>query len=76
MRATLQNGDKTFFIAALLAMRLGKLPVLIGGTSALAVMTIISVALGRIFQKIPTTVTTSVRLLGAGGGGGASSPGP
>lgn len=53
-------GDKTFFIAALLAMRLGRLTVLAGATSALGLMSVISVAIGKIFQQIPATVTTSV----------------
>jgi cellobiose-specific phosphotransferase system component IIC len=45
-------GDKTFFIAALLAMRRGRAIVLAGATSALAVMTIVSVAIGMIFHKV------------------------
>lgn len=49
-------GDKTFFIAALLAMRQGRTPVLVGGVSALALMTIISVGIGILFQKLPTVL--------------------
>eukprot|EP00897_Mesotaenium_endlicherianum_P010454 jgi/Mesen1/9437/ME000618S08817 len=43
-------GDKTFFIAALLATRKSSVTVFGGTFSALAVMTVISVALGRIFH--------------------------
>ena len=39
-------GDKTFFIAALLAMRMGRMPVVIGATSALGLMSVISVVIG------------------------------
>ena len=53
-------GDKTFFIAALLAMRLGRLRVLVGATSALAAMTVISVAIGRAFQRLPSSLTTTL----------------
>lgn len=53
-------GDKTFFIAALLAMRLGRFRVLIGATSALATMTVISVAIGRAFQKLPSGLMTTL----------------
>jgi len=53
-------GDKTFFIAALLAMRLGRLTVLAGATSALCLMSVVSVAIGKVFQQIPTTVTSSM----------------
>ena len=53
-------GDKTFFIAALLAMRLGRATVLAGATSALGLMSVVSVAIGRIFQQIPNALTTSV----------------
>lgn len=45
-------GDKTFFIAALLAMRRGRAVVLAGATSALGVMTIVSVAIGMVFHKV------------------------
>jgi hypothetical protein len=45
-------GDKTFFIAALLAMRRGRALVLAGATAALSVMTIISVAIGLVFHKV------------------------
>eukprot|EP00227_Mantoniella_beaufortii_P000102 CAMPEP_0197616260 /NCGR_PEP_ID=MMETSP1326-20131121/60440_1 /TAXON_ID=1155430 /ORGANISM="Genus nov. species nov., Strain RCC2288" /LENGTH=430 /DNA_ID=CAMNT_0043185147 /DNA_START=134 /DNA_END=1426 /DNA_ORIENTATION=+ len=53
-------GDKTFFIAALLAMRLGRITVLAGATSALGIMTVISVVIGRVAQQIPASLTTSL----------------
>jgi len=53
-------GDKTFFIAALLAMKKGKALVLAGATSALAVMTVISVAIGRLFKQVPAAFETTV----------------
>lgn len=45
-------GDKTFFIAALLASRKSSTAVFIGTFSALAVMTVISVFLGRTFHYV------------------------
>ncbi|MCO5596969.1 hypothetical protein L7F22_051040 [Adiantum nelumboides] len=53
-------GDKTFFIAALLAMRHAKSLVLLGASAALALMTIISVAIGRIFQAVPAQLKTTL----------------
>ena len=53
-------GDKTFFIAALLAMRLGRLRVLAGATTALASMTVISVAIGRAFQNLPSSLAPTL----------------
>jgi hypothetical protein len=45
-------GDKTFFIAALLAMKLGRWISFTGSLAALAVMTLISVAIGAAFSKV------------------------
>ncbi|XP_078440424.1 GDT1-like protein 1, chloroplastic [Wolffia australiana] len=45
-------GDKTFFIAALLAARNSGLVVFLGTFGALAVMTVISVVLGRTFHYV------------------------
>jgi len=55
-------GDKTFFIAALLAMRRGKVVALAGAVAALAFMTAISVALGRLFTKLPDSFSSSLPL--------------
>jgi putative Ca2+/H+ antiporter (TMEM165/GDT1 family) len=53
-------GDKTFFIAALLAMRRGKAVVMAGAVTALALMTGISVALGRLCAKLPDSLSSSL----------------
>lgn len=45
-------GDKTFFIALLLALKQSKAAVFTGTFGALAVMTVISVALGEVFHKV------------------------
>ena len=55
-------GDKTFFIAALLAMRYGKLIAFTGSVAALATMTVVSVAIGRIFHHVPASLTSSLPL--------------
>ncbi len=46
-------GDKTFFIAALLAMRHNRWIVLSGSIAALSIMTILSVALGQVASLLP-----------------------
>jgi Ca2+/H+ antiporter, TMEM165/GDT1 family len=46
-------GDKTFFIAAILAMRHSRRLVLIGAITALAAMTIISVVAGQAVSLLP-----------------------
>lgn len=53
-------GDKTFFIAALLAMQYEKGLVLLGSMGALSLMTIFSVIIGRIFQSVPAQFQTTV----------------
>ncbi|KAL4854083.1 H/ACA ribonucleoprotein complex subunit 4 [Chlorella vulgaris] len=55
-------GDKTFFIAALLAMRCGKWISFVGSTAALAAMTIISVGIGFAVKRVPTVVESSEAL--------------
>jgi putative Ca2+/H+ antiporter (TMEM165/GDT1 family) len=47
-------GDKTFFIAGLLAMKTNRFISFIGSISALIVMTILSVIIGQIFHIVPT----------------------
>jgi putative Ca2+/H+ antiporter (TMEM165/GDT1 family) len=47
-------GDKTFFIAGLLAMKTSKFISFLGSMGALAVMTIISVCIGQLFHAVPT----------------------
>ncbi|CAN0875674.1 Protein PAM71-homolog, chloroplastic [Linum grandiflorum] len=53
-------GDKTFFIAALLAMQYEKGLVLLGSMAALSLMTVLSVVIGRIFQSVPAQFQTTL----------------
>jgi putative Ca2+/H+ antiporter (TMEM165/GDT1 family) len=53
-------GDKTFFIAALLAMRMGRAPVIVGATSALGLMSVISVIIGRVFSAVPASFSNTI----------------
>ncbi|XP_078157106.1 protein PAM71-homolog, chloroplastic isoform X2 [Carex rostrata] len=53
-------GDKTFFIAALLAMQYKRALVLLGSMGALSLMTILSVVIGRIFQSVPSQFQTTL----------------
>ncbi len=55
-------GDKTFFIAGLLAMKAGRLVSLVGSIGALAVMTVISVLIGQIFHAVPPGITQGLPL--------------
>lgn len=50
-------GDKTFFIAAIMAMRHPRITVFLGAMSALTVMTILSACLGFATTVIPRTYT-------------------
>ncbi len=45
-------GDKTFFIAAVLAMKHSRAVVLVGALGALALMTVLSAILGDITKRI------------------------
>lgn len=53
-------GDKTFFICAILAMRLGRWISFLGTLLALSAMTILSVGLGVAFNVIPEAMRTSI----------------
>jgi len=55
-------GDKTFFIAGLLAMKVGRFVSLVGSVSALVVMTIISVLIGQIFHAVPPGLSQGLPL--------------
>lgn len=55
-------GDKTFFIAGLLAMKAGRFVSLVGSVGALAVMTIISVLIGQIFHAVPPGISQGIPL--------------
>ena len=50
-------GDKTFFIAAIMAMKESRLIVFTGALLALAVMTALSVFMGAITTIIPRWIT-------------------
>ena len=50
-------GDKTFFIAALLAARASKLLTFAGCAGALAFMTVVSVLIGQVFHSVPPSLT-------------------
>lgn len=54
-------GDKTFFIAGLLAAKYGRLISFTGSIGALAVMTIISTVLGQLFHAVPASLTQGVK---------------
>ena len=53
-------GDKTFFMAGLLASSVGKLISFAGSVSALSVMTVISVAIGYAFKSVPDALEGSL----------------
>ena len=55
-------GDKTFFIAGLLAMKVGRVVSLVGSIGALAVMTIISVIIGQLFHAVPPGLSQGLPL--------------
>jgi putative Ca2+/H+ antiporter (TMEM165/GDT1 family) len=55
-------GDKTFFIAGLLAAKFSRLISFVGSMGALAVMTIISVLIGQIFHVIPSGIAEGIPL--------------
>ncbi|AHB88059.1 membrane protein UPF0016 family [Thermosynechococcus sp. NK55a] len=56
-------GDKTFFIAMILATRHSKRWVFLGSWAALMVMTVLSVAVGKVFQLLPREFTVSATIL-------------
>ena len=55
-------GDKTFFIAGLLAMKTSRLVSFVGSVSALAVMTVISVVIGQAFHAVPSGIADGIPL--------------
>jgi len=55
-------GDKTFFIAGLLAMKTSRLISFIGSVGALAVMTVISVVIGQVFHAVPAGLANGIPL--------------
>jgi putative Ca2+/H+ antiporter (TMEM165/GDT1 family) len=55
-------GDKTFFIAGLLAMKTSRLISFIGSIGALAAMTFVSVLIGQIFHAVPAGIADGIPL--------------
>jgi hypothetical protein len=55
-------GDKTFFIAGLLAMKTSRLISFVGSMGALAVMTVISVVIGQVFHAVPSGLANGIPL--------------
>lgn len=53
-------GDKTFFIAALLAMKVGRWMSFAASVFSLSVMTVISVGIGAAFKKVPASLKSSI----------------
>lgn len=53
-------GDKTFFIAGLLAAKYGRAISFTGAMGALAAMTIISTLIGQIFHAIPSSISQGI----------------
>jgi len=56
-------GDKTFFIAAVLASRASKLLTFAGCAGALVIMTVVSVAIGHVLQTVPDTFTNGLPIV-------------
>mmetsp|Transcript_19034 Transcript_19034/g.31586 ORF Transcript_19034/g.31586 Transcript_19034/m.31586 type:complete len:337 (-) Transcript_19034:40-1050(-) len=55
-------GDKTFFIAGLLAMKTSRLVSYVGSMGALAAMTVLSVLIGQIFHAVPAGFAQGIPL--------------
>jgi hypothetical protein len=55
-------GDKTFFIAGLLAMKTSRLISFVGSVGALVVMTVISVVIGQVFHAVPSGLADGIPL--------------
>lgn len=55
-------GDKTFFIAGLLAAKFSKVVSFVGSMGALAVMSVISVIIGQVFHVVPAGIADGIPL--------------
>jgi len=55
-------GDKTFFVAALLAAKISRVISFVGSLGALAVMSVISVVIGQVFHAVPADIANGVPL--------------
>jgi putative Ca2+/H+ antiporter (TMEM165/GDT1 family) len=55
-------GDKTFFIAGLLAMKTSRFISFLGSMGALIAMTVVSVLIGQVFHAVPSGLTDGIPL--------------
>ena len=55
-------GDKTFFIAGLLAMKTSKIISYLGSMGALAAMTVLSCIIGQVFHAVPAGIAQGIPL--------------
>jgi len=55
-------GDKTFFIAGLLAMKTSKLVSFVGSLAALSAMTVLSCVIGQVFNAVPSGFSNGLPL--------------
>ena len=55
-------GDKTFFIAGLLAVKFTRVVSFVGSLGALAVMTVLSVLIGQVFHSVPASISNGIPL--------------
>jgi putative Ca2+/H+ antiporter (TMEM165/GDT1 family) len=53
-------GDKTFFMAGLLAIQTSKVTSFLGSMAALAIMTLISVLIGQVFHAVPSGLSQGI----------------
>jgi putative Ca2+/H+ antiporter (TMEM165/GDT1 family) len=53
-------GDKTFFMAGLLAIQTSKVTSFLGSMAALAIMTFISVLIGQVFHAVPSGLSQGI----------------
>eukprot|EP00667_Euglena_gracilis_P012200 EG_transcript_12514 len=55
-------GDKTFFIAGLLAVKYGKVVSYCGSMAALVAMSVVAVLMGQVFHAVPPSLTNGLPL--------------
>lgn len=55
-------GDKTFFVAGLLAAKLSRAVSFVGSLGALSVMTVLAVLIGQVFHAVPEGLTQGIPL--------------
>jgi putative Ca2+/H+ antiporter (TMEM165/GDT1 family) len=53
-------GDKTFFMAGILAAKYGRFISFLGSMGALAIMTVISTLIGQLFHAVPASLTQGI----------------